>query len=434
MKLTVSRVLHAGYVFESDSTKILFDPIFENPFSQNCFAFPHVHFDLKAIRRLKFDAVLISHYHDDHLSFESLDLFERTTPIYLYSVHEEHFALLCELGFVNVQALRIDVVFKIGDIEVTPRLALDPETDAVFQIQHGDIKILNVVDAWINPSALEKLAMLAPWDLVLWPFQTLREIAVLSPETAEDGERSVPPEWIEQLERLRPRIVVPSSCQFIHEAWSWYNRAMFPITYAQFARDVLTRLPGTEVMRMNPSVSLLITKIEGWDDKTSFEPSVPLPWVLPLGVQDVDYEYDPKFRPDTTENIAQQFAALTPSEKARVTDFCSRELGKKQTKQFPDGAAATWRLSVFDHLGQVIVFTYPHAVDWETEVPIAKLYAALENGEALTSMYLRIKHREFDGLDVLDDPLVKSLFDGKVASYQRAQLRKLRLGKEPTSL
>jgi putative membrane protein len=74
MTLKISRILHAGYVFECAGRRIVFDPIFENPFSRNCHAFPAVRFDLEQIRALPVDAVFISHFHDDHCSFESLDL------------------------------------------------------------------------------------------------------------------------------------------------------------------------------------------------------------------------------------------------------------------------------------------------------------------------------------------------------------------------
>ena len=55
--LTISRILHAGYVFACEDTRIAFDTIFENPFSRNCHAFPDVRFDEAAIRRERFAAV-----------------------------------------------------------------------------------------------------------------------------------------------------------------------------------------------------------------------------------------------------------------------------------------------------------------------------------------------------------------------------------------
>ena len=73
---------------------------------------------------------------------------------------------------------------------------------------------------------------------------------------------------------------------------------------------------------------------------------------------------------------------------------------------------------------------------WTTEVPLAKLHAALEEGESLTSMYVRVNDHDFDeevrrdleGVDVLQDPLLRCLFDGAFGAYQAAQLRRLNRG------
>lgn len=105
-----------------------------------------------------------------------------------------------------------------------------------------------------------------------------------------------------------------------------------------------------------------------------------------------------------------------------------------------------WRLSLYDHNGDVAVYRYllerdnialqevsDGTAEWQTDVPIAKLYAALALGESLTSMYVRINNCRFDDpveseiqtADLLEDPLVRCLFSGTFATYQRAQLRLL---------
>ncbi len=101
-QLTISRILHAGYVFECGGTSIAFDPIVENPFSRNCYPFPDVRFDHAKIRALRFDAVFISHFHDDHCSLDSLDYLDRDTPIYLYCIFDELFDMIRALGFTTV--------------------------------------------------------------------------------------------------------------------------------------------------------------------------------------------------------------------------------------------------------------------------------------------------------------------------------------------
>jgi len=441
--LTVSRILHAGYVFECAGTRIAFDTIFENPFSRNCHAFPDVRFDREEIRRQRFDAVFISHFHDDHCSLESLDLLDRATPLYIYCIFEELFDMVRQLGFTRVHALRLDEPVGVGAFQVVPREAMDADVDSIFQVKAAGLNVLNVVDSWIDDAILARLAAEGPWDMVLWPFQTMRELEVLAPMRAAAAPPALPEEWLTQLKALDPRYVVPSSCQFLQEPWSWYNRAFFPISYARFAREVKAALPSCQVVRLDPSVSVLL-------DATSLRPAPPLAWVVPVGEQDVDYVYEGNAAPPPTADIARHFAPLTAPQLARVMEYCRTGL--------PDSYGATeassdyfdrpriWQLSVYDHTGQATRFRYrlepggsacpddggaPPA--WTTEIPAAKLYAALELGESLTSMYMRINdtlfdadtERELEQAEVVDDPLIRCLFGHTFGAYQAAQLRRL---------
>ena len=246
-ELKISRVLHAGYIFSCGRTQILFDPIFENPFSRNCFAFPSVRFDTEAIQKLKFSAIFISHYHDDHCSLDSLNLLDRSIPIYIYCIHIDLIEMLQELGFKSVTALKHDLTIQFGPIKITTRKALDIDVDSIFQIQVGELNILNVVDSWIDDKTMQLLEMYKPWDLILWPFQTMRELEVLSPLRANSN-AEIPKEWVRQLQTLQPRFLIPSSCQFIHEDWSWYNQAFFPISYKRFADEIKTVLKITTIL------------------------------------------------------------------------------------------------------------------------------------------------------------------------------------------
>lgn len=445
--LTISRILHAGYVFACEGTRIAFDTIFENPFSRNCHAFPDVHFDAAAIRRERFDAVFISHFHDDHCSLESLDLLARDTPLYVYCIFDELFEMLRQLGFTDVQRLALNVPVRVGPFQVIPREAMDADVDSMFQVKAGGMNVLNVVDSWIDAGTLAQLVREGPWDMVLWPFQTMREIEVLAPTraagSAPSAPQSLPEEWIAQLQALAPRYVVPSSCQFVQEPWSWYKRAFFPISYAQFAREVGAALPGAQVVRLNPSVSVRL-------GSAGLAPAPPLDWVFPVGEQDVDYAYEGNAAPPPTADIARHFAALTADQAERVTRYCTLELPQQYAEMDAESdyfdQPRVWQLSVFDHAGVAQRFRYrlepgrASLVDgdagplgWSTEIPAAKLYAALELGESLTSMYMRINEARFDDAveaalaqaDVVDDPLIRCLFGQTFGAYQAAQLRRL---------
>jgi hypothetical protein len=444
--LTISRILHAGYVFECEGTRIAFDTIFENPFSRNCHAFPDVRFDADEIRRQRFGAVFISHFHDDHCSLESLDLLDRATPLYIYCIFDELFDMVRRLGFTRVHQLRLNEQVAVGPFEVVPREAMDADVDSMFQVRAAGLNVLNVVDSWIDDATLAQLVREGPWDMVLWPFQTMREIEVLAPMRSIPAPPSLPEEWIPQLQALKPRYVVPSSCQFLQEPWSWYNRAFFPISYAQFTREVTAALPGAQVMRLDPGVSVLL-------DASSLRPAPPLGWVQPVGPQDVDYAYEGNAAAPPTSEIARHFAPLSEAQEARVMEYCRAGVLEKYAEVADDAASdyfdrpRIWQLSVYDHAGEAARFRYrltpggaavhddgTAPLGWTTEIPAAKLYAALELGESLTSMYMRINDTVFDAdterelldADVVDDPLIRCLFSGDTfGAYQAAQLRRL---------
>ncbi len=445
--MKISRILHAGYLFESGATTIVFDPIFENPFSRNCFAFPSISFDSKQIQQIELAAAFISHVHDDHFSLESLDLLDRRTPIYLYSPDSSLLSLISELGFKEVFSLKTDVSIRIGTFCVTPRLALDPDVDSIYEIEAEGLRVLNVVDSWIDPVTIESLKAHAPWDLLLWPFQTLRELEVLSPMRSQPAAVGIPSEWIEQIQILKPRFVVPSSCQFVHENWSWYNQALFPVSYRAFASQVQGAVPGCQVQRMEPATTFILNKV-------SLVPCKSLPWIHRLAARDTDqdYDYQPLRVVPSTSEIAQRFAPLNEIETQRVFDYCKNGLlvkfkaaGEANDPYFDK--PCHWRLSIFNHLGHQTDFNYElkgaaikqvetsdQPLGWLTEIPIAKLSAALVSGESLTSMYVRINDCRFDPrieasigtADVLDDPLVRCLFNGVSGAYQIAQLERLK--------
>lgn len=444
--LILSRILHAGYIVDFAGKNILIDPIFENPFSENCYAYPMVEFDHEQIKKLQPDAVFISHYHDDHCSFVSLNLLDKNTPIYVYCLHEELFCMLEELGFTHVHSLKLNSPIQIGSIEITPLRALDADVDSIFHIKAGDYNLLNVVDSWIDDDTLHLLSKTAKWDMILWPFQTMREIEVLAPRNTEQAAEHLPEEWIAQLKILKPKILVPSSCQFSMESWSWYNQAFFPITYAQFQKEIEQAVPEIKVMRMNPSVSIELKNGNALRSSA-------LPWIKPIGEQDVDYDYQAHALPTHTSEIAKQFRPLESWQLEKVLQFCQSDLlTELNSMELPTddyfAKQRHWRLLAYNHLGEAVKFDYElkdgklsflraedTEVSWLTEIPISKLYNALEKGEALTSLYIRINDMSFPSeieneirnADVLQDPLIRCLYSGKFGAYQTHQLKRIAL-------
>ena len=448
MTLKISRALHAGYVFESPTTRILFDPIFESPFSVNCFAYPEVRFDYLQISRTHFDAVFISHFHDDHCSLESLRHLDPKTPIFIYCHFEELLELIRSLGFKNVIHLEIDKAVNIGDLKVTAKRALDEDVDSLFHVQFEALNILNVVDSWISPDTLSELAKLAPWDMVMWPFQTMREIEVISPRLHGQTPAEIPVEWREQIMALKPRVLIPSSCQFIHEEWSWYRKAFFATSYQQFEQYIADMKLETSLQRLEPSQSIELSSAE-------YKVGAKLDWVsvLPTSIPNglVDYEFVAGLVPPPTSEIAKHFARLESKQQQRVIDYCEFEISDKFGSLTHDEddyfySPKYWRLLLFENDGTLMAFDFEICagrmrrllkpctqLHWQTEIPMIKLWNALEEGESLSSLYVRINDCELEAqicaaaerVDIAEDPLLRCLYNGTVASYQTAQLRRI---------
>ena len=146
--------------------------------------------------------------------------------------------------------------------------------------------------------------------------------------------------------------------------------------------------------------------------------------------------------PPPTSDIARHFAPLDAGQTALALDYCrSGLLEKYQDMELPPDSyfetPCIWQLSVYDHEGAVRQFRYrihgdrialagdEEAPTWMTEIPIAKLYAGLALGESLTSMYMRINGAPPDA-DIVDDPLIRCLFNDAFGAYQSAQLQRIK--------
>ncbi len=453
MSVVVSRLFHAGYQFVASNTRILFDPIFENPMSVNCYSHNEIEFDHNKIKQLNFDAVFISHVHDDHFSLQSLQFLDKKIPIYIYCYDHIYIELIIKLGFHHVFQLFLSHQIQIKEFQITCLPALDREIDCLFHIQSENLNILNVVDAWIDWETCHYLSKLAKWDLILWPFQQMREIEVVSPSRYPPADQKTPAEHQTQLKMLMPKVVIPSSCQFIHEKWSWYRHHYFPISYRSFAEQVSQILPDTKVIRLDPACSLQLSE-------HGIVSAQPISWIKIIESSKFDYQYHPEFRPQDMNDIASRFPLLSIKEQEQIELFLNNQIIEKwfeldqEIFEYPV-LPLYWKIILYsivdpmtkqtqvkeycyrlnqDHL-QHVKSIESHDVHWLTEIIDYKLYQALHHGESLSSLYIRINDRkvidkEFPNIidfEITADPLLRILYEGKIAYFQKHQLMKIQM-------
>ena len=113
---------HQGWLFETERTRVLVDPLLREDFGQlhglTYRVFPPRQLDPGAVPAI--DALILSHEHDDHFDIPSLALIDRQVPVYLSarSSTAGH-RILAEMGF-TVHPLQPGIPLEIGDLEFVP--------------------------------------------------------------------------------------------------------------------------------------------------------------------------------------------------------------------------------------------------------------------------------------------------------------------------
>lgn len=362
--------------------------------------------------------------------------------------------MIQELGFEDVHLLELGHTYQFGTFQVTPQKALDESIDCLFSIQHRDVHILNVVDAWIHPDSRSWLQQHSPWDLVLWPYQNMQEIEVLCPEvqtTSAEEKFKIPEELRSELHALQPKTLIPSSCQFKFEPWSWHNDKYFPISYASFASQIKDFLPSTKVVRLDPGMGLSWTE-SGWTKTDD------LFWVKRIqnqtGDEINDYTFDKTSLIPSTDEVSGYFPKLKDAEKNQVLEYIKTGMLDQLHKLAEDlhpyfRQSGLWQLNLYeseDSLSEIrIKLPSFHVIPsndqlndlrpilWTTSIPFWTAHKTLSQGASLSSSYVRVNEHLSpeqrtklpNDISPLDDLLIQTLFAQPSLAFQKNQLQRL---------
>lgn len=457
MSLICHRLFHAGYQIKSAEALILIDPLLESQFSVNVESFPLITFDLDQIKLLSIDAIFISHIHDDHLSLTSLNQLNRQISIYLYSpIHSRIFSLIKSLGFINVFPLEVFTSYEVKDIKVQIWPALENDIDCVLSIHSCDTHILNVVDAWLPSGILPQLQRYN-WDLVLWPFQYMRELNVLSPDRFKQCIQSILPEHVEQLTKLQMSYLVMSSCQIKMQGDSWLNQHYFSLSYRQFMDQLQPLLSKTKIIKLNPGQGI------GGFGTAEVGSRVALNY-LSLLTPDAESEYffNPLLVAPSLATLSPGMGQLSIAEKLFLQNFIKYALSnllnllKWDAESLFMAEQFTWQLITYDQRGNATSYYFirarnefylssspPTSVDWVTEIAETRGYQALTKGYPLTCLNLQIARAPLskrgeaylqEAYQLMEDPLIKVLYTANPLRFFDFQYAQIRLGFEDLAL
>lgn len=228
--LEVTSLGHACSLLQLGGLSILCDPHFHESYGSRLFTHdPPRIIDVSGLPEP--DLVFLSHRHRDHFDVRSLAMLNKSTPVFAADDPEIHRALE-HLGFKTVKYLRDWSRFRIGTLELiaTPSLYRVPEHGLLLIAPDACVwnMVDSVVDVQIIARALE--ASGRGVDVLLWPYQPLKETAAVDGETLElprDGFQGK----LETLELIAPKVVVPyADGQLGRGPASWLNHYRFPLS------------------------------------------------------------------------------------------------------------------------------------------------------------------------------------------------------------
>jgi hypothetical protein len=237
--LTLTKLPQAGMILNYRGTTVICDPLFASPV-KDVFALPAgFGVDGKELGEYRFQGIFISHSHVDHFDPESLLLLNKECPVYYpagaVNIHQQ----LMIMGFRETVAVKAGESYQVGEIEFhpIPSDVFFPEMGFIFRC--GDQSVWNLVDA--NPKVADLSGLVEKVgrpDCLLAQYQCLNERGVSRYHMRTEFPREDYQQNLERVKVLRPRAVVPSSCDLYYAAEGWLNSHMFPVRRAQFLADI----------------------------------------------------------------------------------------------------------------------------------------------------------------------------------------------------
>ena len=256
MKLTSCG--HAFWILESTAGRILFDPVFADPFEQGTVtACPSRTFLKEQLP--EYDLVYISHRHLDHFHIPTLQLLDKTKLI-LIPNDVLTIASMKKMGFTNIHIMEAFKPIRVQKENTSLTLYPTPSVSEDFleyglliveSSPHGTHTLFNQVDTPLSDDCIANILSIAPQidvHFAMFASQDFGWFHGVSGSLAETYTQN-----LYAVHRIKAKFVVPAAAGFrFVDRYQFLNQLLFPISQSRFIHDVQATLPTTQCHAINP--------------------------------------------------------------------------------------------------------------------------------------------------------------------------------------
>jgi len=253
--MRVTLLGHASLVFESGTTCVLMDPVFQDPFDDSV--------AVSCPKRLVHpenipspNAILLSHAHTDHFDVLTLVRY-RHVPLFVPD-DKKLIAALRKIGF-RPEVMKAGTPLEIGAFTIHPtRSTTRDELGALFVDAHASV--WNQVDTALDQDILvETLALVGgELDLAFCAYMPLAEYAGVW-QSEDQFPRARYDRLVENALGTRARTLVPGSAGLAAASYlEWANPRVFPMTRTGFVEHLADIAPEQHTLLLDPGQTLVL--------------------------------------------------------------------------------------------------------------------------------------------------------------------------------
>jgi UDP-MurNAc hydroxylase len=408
---TVIRFLgHAGFVVSHAGVRLLIDPWFYPAFLGAWFPFPDNRHLLREVTEGQFDALYVSHAHEDHFDKRLLDQLDRSLTVLVPRYRSKAIARrMSEMGFGNLVLLGHREQYALANgFNVTMLLDTSHKEDSGLLLDLDGFRFLDLNDCNTPlselPTNIDLLA--AQYSGAMWYPNCYAYPAEIMAQKVASVRASLIETLALKVELTGARTYLPSAgppC-FLDPALAAYNdraSTIFP-TWNEIGDEFVAACPSTRVLRIAPgdmmdrlAVGQAPRLLKGGADSWPANQQDYLADYRARRLEEWHDYYSSPAQPVTVPEMENYFRRLQQWNKRFLRDY------RKDIRFVADGVHWGIRLG---RLAERFVFEdEPMDADYTLHVPPRILRAVLagEVGweEALLSMRLSL-HREPDVFDL----------------------------------